>query len=234
MVEVMLQGRAIYTIANKLEPIHEKMRTEMITFYAEPTGSFVREVHLCLLRDTVDRWAILGTPCNEAKNQFYGFKLFVANADFQSASDPTIKVNLANNRRIGMPFGTRPYTKDEDKICCQGGTELIDYRPCCSYRWYPWAFRMPVGWSDWGAWEDCKGCDQTRKRLCLGNKGDCKVFWSKSNKTPWMEKRRCPTCDNRKVPTPPPKKSAKKLKKENKKYNTVIILDAYIILFNQY
>ena len=229
MVEVSVKGRAIYTITNKLEPVHENMRTELISFYEKPTGPFVREVYLCLLRDVVDRWAILGAPCNESKNQFFGFKLYVGSSELNNPAYPSIKVNVANNRKLGMPFGTRVFTKDEDKICCQGGADLIDFKPCCHYRWYPWKFSMPVGWSGWGEWQECSNsCEQIRKRLCLGNKGDCKVFWSKSNKTPWMEKRKCPSCDNRKVATPPPKKNAKKSPKQsNKKYNTIIILDAH-------
>ena len=55
---------------------------------------------------------------------------------------------------MGMPFGTRAWSQQKDNICCNGQNPK-DFRPCCHYRWYPWKFKMPVGWGSWGEWGRC-------------------------------------------------------------------------------
>lgn len=164
----------------------------MINFYTKPTGSFDRAIYICQISDVIERWAILGKPCDPSKSQKYGYIVYVAPFNWQAPSNiPFILTQVANNRAIGMPFGTRAWTKSENNICCQGDTTK-DFRPCCHYRWYPWKFKMPVGWGSWGSWSSCdKQCKNVRYRKCMGEKGQCKVFWSAENSTPWKDVKAC-------------------------------------------
>ena len=85
---------------------------------------------------------------------------------------------MANNREVGMPFGTRFWNEAMESsgndICCQG-KEFQGFKPCCHYRWYPWAFKMPAGWGQWNEWNDCTLGRRVRFRPCNGLKGQCKV-----------------------------------------------------------
>ena len=43
---------------------------------------------------------------------------------------------------------------EKNEICCTG-REFQGFEPCCHYRWFPWHFKMPVGWSEWTSWKPC-------------------------------------------------------------------------------
>jgi hypothetical protein len=48
----------------------------MVNFYGEPTGEFIKEIHICQLSDAFQRWAIMGKPCDPDAGQKYGYKVW--------------------------------------------------------------------------------------------------------------------------------------------------------------
>ena len=48
----------------------------MVNFYGEPTGEFIKEIHICQLSDAFQRWAIMGKPCDLDAGQKYGYKVW--------------------------------------------------------------------------------------------------------------------------------------------------------------
>ena len=170
------------------------LKVQLINFYEKPTGPFNRPIYICQITDTIVRWAILGKPCDPSKKQRYGYTVYVAPFNYQPVREtPVVDMHVANNRAMGMPFGTRAYSSADDKICCSGNNHPKDFRPCCHYRWYPWKFKMPVGWGSWGAWSKCDNqCNVVRFRKCMTDiKGQCKVFWNTASNTPWKDTKRC-------------------------------------------
>ena len=86
----------------------------MINFYESPKGNFNRAIYICQITDVIERWAVLGKPCDPNRSQKFGYKVYVAPVTWTpTAKDPTILVSVANNRGIGMPFGTRAWSKTE-------------------------------------------------------------------------------------------------------------------------
>jgi hypothetical protein len=121
MIEILIKGRALYTVANQITEKHAGLKHVMINFYTQPTGGFNRKVYLCQITDKIARWAILGNECAAHKSQKFGYSLYVAPFDWNGSHDePTVGVYVANNKAVGMPFGTRAWTNTEDNICCQG------------------------------------------------------------------------------------------------------------------
>lgn len=55
----------------------------MVTFYAEPTGPFTKEIHICQLGDVFERWAVMGKPCDPEAGQKYGYKGYVAESTYE-------------------------------------------------------------------------------------------------------------------------------------------------------
>ena len=72
MMEVMIKERAIYLAAVK--PVDKRLRYVMVNFYEEPTGPFTKEIHICQLTNSFNRWAIMGKPCDKEIGQLYGYK----------------------------------------------------------------------------------------------------------------------------------------------------------------
>jgi hypothetical protein len=82
--------------------------------------------------------------------------------------DDSTKITVANNRAVGMPFGTRASI---DAPCCSG-QKFQGFAPCCLYRHDPFEIYIPSGYSNWSQWSTCDAsCDggvQTRSRHCTG------------------------------------------------------------------
>ena len=55
----------------------------MVNFYAEPSGPFTKEIHICQLNDVFERWAVMGKPCDLEAGQKYGYKGYVADSSFE-------------------------------------------------------------------------------------------------------------------------------------------------------
>ena len=55
----------------------------MVNFYAEPTGPFTKEIHICQLGDVFERWAVMGKPCDPETGQKYGYKGYVAESTYE-------------------------------------------------------------------------------------------------------------------------------------------------------
>jgi len=205
--EHIVRERGIYMASNK-KSTEPNVKSTMINFYEKSVPGFDREIHICQLTDGFKRWAVLGKPCDPSKNQHYGYRGFVAKYSYEdkSGKNPVLFGRVASNRAIGMPFGTRVWNEamptDGNDICCKGADR--SFRPCCHYRWYPWGFKMPAGWSNWQEWGKCERGKQTRYRSCNGLPGQCKAFWAEAkSKTPWKVDKPCSATARLQLPTPP-------------------------------
>ncbi len=58
----------------------------MLTFYIEPQQGFEKEIFICKLTDSFERWGIMKSPCDEKSGQLYGYKGFVAEKDYSPVS----------------------------------------------------------------------------------------------------------------------------------------------------
>ena len=86
-VEHILKERAIYTAAAKPgAEIYEKKKVAMLNFYEKPIPGFDRQIFVCKLTDTFDRWAVLGKACDPAKSQLFGYVGYVAKFAFQDTT----------------------------------------------------------------------------------------------------------------------------------------------------
>ena len=192
--EHVVRERGVYMASNKKSD-KDNVKSTMVNFYEKPIPGFEREIHICQLMDGFKRWAVLGKPCDPSKQQYYGYKGYVAKySHVATAKQPVLYARVASNRAIGMPFGTRIWNEampsEGNDICCKGTDR--SFRPCCHYRWYPWAFKMPAGWGMWQEWGACSKNKQIRFRSCNGLPGQCKAFWSESkSQTPWKETKPC-------------------------------------------
>ena len=89
----------------------EDLRYVMVNFYAEPTGAFTKQIHICALTEPFTRWAVMGKPCNAEAQQYYGYTGYVAESAMEEDEQtPVILARVANNKAIGLPFGTRVWT----------------------------------------------------------------------------------------------------------------------------
>ena len=194
--EYIVKERGIYMASNK-KPEDTNIKSTMVNFYEKPIPGFEREIHICQLMDGFKRWAVLGKPCDPTKNQFYGYRGYVAKYDYEDTTgkNPVLFARVASNRAIGMPFGTRIWNEamptEGNDICCKGSAHQ-GFKPCCHYRWYPWGFKMPAGWGLWNEWGSCTSGKQVRYRSCNGLPKQCKAFWPEAKtKTPWKDDRAC-------------------------------------------
>jgi len=161
IIEHIVNERAVYYLQEKP---HDTKDSFQLNFYMKPTGDFQDIIYICELTRDLTRWAIMRRPCTPAKGIKYGYKAYVS----FGRVDNSTPAQVANNRAVGMPFGTRIST---EQICCKG-TKFKGFEPCCHYRNDPFVVFIPSGWSKWSQWSTCtKTCDsgtRERSRLCSG------------------------------------------------------------------
>ena len=200
IIEHIIKERAVYTAAAKPTPKQEaNNKVAMLNFYEKPIpGLFERQIWICKFTDVFERWVIMGKACDSNKGQYMGYTGFVAKFDFKDTTGkhPTLFGRVASNKGVGMPWAHRFWNEampnEGNSICCKGD-KFQGFKPCCHYRWWPWAFQMPAGWGTWNEWGPCQNGVRVRFRPCNGLKGHCKAFWGESkSKTPWKETSKCP------------------------------------------
>ena len=84
LTEFIVKKRAVYQASARPSTDYT---SHMVTFFEDPQPGFEKEIHICKLTDSFERWGVMKAPCDEKAGQFYGYKGYVAEKEYSPVSN---------------------------------------------------------------------------------------------------------------------------------------------------